>query len=118
MLVTQSFELGVLDGIRLGLTDVAAIGRERTAFTAAAEDTPDAVLDGPVTGSVIGILEPTGKTAVARWTRLLMADGLPCRQKVEGAVFDDDLRGGWVLTDEDDPNQPTTLARIELAGFV
>jgi uncharacterized protein DUF6929 len=106
-LATQSFELGALDGVRLAFTDVAA----------AAEATADAVLDGPVAGSVIGFIETRRRTSTARWTRLLEADGLPSRHKVEGLVIDEDLRGGWILTDADDPTLPTTLARIELDGF-
>jgi hypothetical protein len=115
-LATQLFDLGALDGVPLGLTDVAASSCEHELFAAAAEDTADAVLDGPVAGSVIGIIE-TGETPAARWTRLLEGNGLPCRHKVEGLVVDDDLRGGWVLTDADDPTLPTMLARIELDGF-
>jgi uncharacterized protein DUF6929 len=116
-LATQSFELGALDGVRLAFTDVAAIADERTVFAAAAEETADAVLDGPVAGSVIGFIETRRRTSTARWTRLLEADGLPSRHKVEGLVIDEDLRGGWILTDADDPTLPTTLARIELDGF-
>jgi hypothetical protein len=116
-LATQSFHLGTLDGVPLGLTDVAAGSHERSLFAAAAEDTADAVLDGPVAGSVIGILGATRETPRARWARLLEDNGLPCRHKVEGLVVDDDLRAGWVLTDADAPTLPTVLARIELDGF-
>jgi hypothetical protein len=44
----HSFDLGTLDGIRLSLTDAEALGGNRTAFAATAEDTADTVLDGPV----------------------------------------------------------------------
>ncbi len=129
----QWFELGELDGVPLGFTD-AVVSAGRTLFVAAAEDTVDAVADGAVTGSVIGAIGAigaTGKTgvtgmtgvtagsgtAVARWTRLVAADGTPWRYKVEGIAIDEDLRGGWILTDADDPTIPTVLGRIELTGF-
>jgi hypothetical protein len=126
-LAAQWFELGDLDGVRLGFTDAAATAR-RTLFVAAAEDTEDAVADGAVTGSVIGVIEVSAvsgaigaigasSSTLARWTRLVGADGTPWRYKVEGIAIDEDLRGGWILTDADDPAISTVLGRIELAGF-
>jgi hypothetical protein len=117
----QWFELGDLDGVRLGFTD-AAVAADRTLFAAAAEDTADAVADGAVTGSVIGVINLIGahgraNPAEPRWTRVLGADGSPWRCKVEGIAIDEDLRGGWILTDADDPAIPTVLGRIELGGF-
>jgi hypothetical protein len=117
VLATQSFELGSIEGIRLELTDVAAVSEQRAVFTAAAENTIDAVLDGPITGSAIGIFEAARGTLTARWTRLIGRHGRPYREKVEGLVVDDDLRGGWVLIDPDDPRLPTELARVDLKGF-
>jgi len=97
VLAVQRFDLGVLDGVSLGITDVAALGDERLVFVAAAEDTADAVSDGRVMGSVLGVLTTDGARTLARWTRLLAADGRPLRRKVEGLVIDADVRGGWVL---------------------
>jgi hypothetical protein len=118
LLAVRTFDLGRLDGVRLGFTDVTALDARRGAFIAAAEAAPDAIADGPVTGSVVGLLE----TAVdgrmrARWTRLVDADGRPCPYKVEGVTVDRDSRGGWLLTDSDDPRVPAALLRIELRGF-
>jgi hypothetical protein len=117
----QRFELGELDGVRLGFTDAAAAA-DQMLFAAAAEDTVDAVADGAVTGSVIGVLGQIGARGRAgreqpRWARVLGADGSPWRFKVEGIAIDEDLRGGWILTDADDPAIPTVLARVELRGF-
>ncbi len=47
---------GELDGVPLGITDISALSGGRILYTAAAEDTADAVRDGQVSGSVIGIL--------------------------------------------------------------
>jgi hypothetical protein len=113
-LATQTFDLGSLDGVGLAFTDAVAVSAHRVIFAAAAEDTPDAIADGPVTGSVLGILEDPGN---ARFTRLIAADGTPCRSKVEGLAVDDDLQGAWILTDPDDPRRPTELGRVELRGF-
>src|SRR5690606_8941998 len=98
--------------VKLGFTD-AARAAGRTVFVAAAEDSADAIADGPVSGSVIGVLE----SASARWARIVAADGTPWRFKVEGVSVDEDLRGAWILTDADDPAIPTMLGRIELTGF-
>lgn len=117
VLAVQLFELGTLEGIRLGFTDVAALPDRRTVFLAAAEDAPDAIADGPVSGSVVGLLEPGAKTVGARWTRLLGNDGQPSPYKVEGVAIDGDLRGGWLLTDSDDARVPAMLLRVELRGF-
>ena len=113
-LATQTFDLGELDGVRLAFTDAVAVSSRRALFAAAAEDTPDAIADGPVTGSVLGLLE---EPASARFTRVIGPDGAPCRLKIEGLAVDDDLRGAWVLTDPDDPGRPTELGRVELRGF-
>jgi uncharacterized protein DUF6929 len=116
-LALTTFELGALDGVRLGFTDVAALRDGRSAFIAAAEDAPDAIADGPVAGSVVGLLEPDARGVTARWTRLVGMDGQASAHKVEGIVIDSDLRGAWLLTDSDDERVPAALLRVELAGF-
>ena len=117
VLAVQAFELGSLEGVRLGFTDVAALRDGRSVFLAAAEDAPDAIADGPVLGSVVGLLEPSASRIGARWTRLIGSDGRPSPYKVEGVLVDRDVRGGWLLTDSDDPRVPAMLLRIELRGF-
>ena len=117
-IVAVTFELGEIDGVRLGFTDVAALRDERAAFLAAAEDAPDAIADGPVAGSVVGLVETSARGGVAaRWTRLREGDGRPSSHKPEGLTIDADLRGGWLLTDEDDPHVPAALLRVALEGF-
>lgn len=113
VLAVAAFDLGTLDGVALSFTDAAGLGGGRCVFVATAEDTPDAVSDGPVAGSVVGLVEARS----ARWARLVYADGLPSADKVEGIALDDDRRGAWILTDADDPTRPALLGRVELAGF-
>ncbi len=117
VLDARSFDLGELGGIRLTLTDAALISERRTAFVATAEDTADAVLDGPVAGSAIGVVEDWPDHPAARWTPLLESRDRLWPHKVEGFVLDADLRGGWLLTDADDPRRPALLGRVELVGF-
>jgi hypothetical protein len=112
VLRTVAVELGTLAGIPLSFTDAAVIDARRIAFAATAEDAPDAIADGPVAGSVIGVLEDHN---VARWTGLEGPDGALFRAKVEGLVLD--AAGAWVLTDADDPGEPALLGRVVLRGF-
>ena len=93
------------------------IAERRTAFVATAEDTADAVLDGPVAGSAIGVIEEGPDHATARWTPLVESGRRLWPHKVEGFVLDTDLRGGWLLTDADDPRRSAQLGRVELTGF-
>jgi len=105
------WDLGAIDGIPLTFTDAAALPDGRIVYLAAAENTPDAVADGPVVGAAVGIIEGDA----ARWNVLLEADGSPSRRKVEGLALDD-ARGGWLLTDPDDAARPAELCRLELLG--
>ena len=109
----RRYALGVLDGIALGFTD-AAPWRDRILFSAAAEDSPDAVRDGRVTGSVIGVMDPSG---AVRWTPLTDANGAPLAVKVEGLLPDpDDDRRLYVVVDADDPDAASELVEVELEG--
>lgn len=102
-------DLGMVDGLHLGFTDAAPLGRRFTVYLAVAEDTPDGIADGPVAGAAVGILDGAG----ARWNVLQEADGTPSRRKVEGLALDD--RGGaWLLTDPDDAALPAELCRVTL----
>jgi hypothetical protein len=103
--------------VGLGFTDAALLRDGRYVFIAAAEDAPDAITDGPVAGSVVGLLETHARGGTARWTRLAGSDGRPSAYKVEGVAIDADARGGWLLTDSDDRHVPAALLRIELVGF-
>ncbi len=109
-------DLGRLDGVTLGFTDAALLPDGRVIFLAAAEDAPDAIADGPVTGSVLGVLD-AGLTE-ARWTRICQRDGNPYRQKAEGLVVDADGAAGWILTDADDPEIGAELGHLALRGFI
>lgn len=121
ILAVEPYELGQLDGIPLHLTDVAQFPDGRTAFLATAEQTMDAVADGPVAGSVIGLFPEAeaGRQAATRphWARLIDPDGRPSRRKAEGLSLDDDGQAAWILTDPDASDQPAELCRLRLDGF-
>ncbi|MGW6374698.1 DUF6929 family protein [Rhodococcus sp. NPDC055112] len=111
------FRLGTLDGVGLGVTDAAVLSPHRTVFLAAAEQTDDAIADGPVAGAAVGLIDGPADSLSVRWTRLLESDGRPSVRKVEGLTVDDDLRGGWLITDPDDPTRSAELCRVELGGI-
>lgn len=105
------YDLGEIGGCRLGFTD-AALRDGRIFFAAAAEDSPDAIQDGPVAGSTIGVIDGDG----GRWALLREADGAPFTGKVEGLW----MRGAtsaWIVVDRDDPERPSELCEVELGGF-
>jgi hypothetical protein len=106
------YDLGRAGGVPLGFTDATPQGGARMLYLAVAEDTPNAVADGPVVGAAVGILE--GQEA--RWAPLVEADGAPSLRKAEGIAMDPDGRCGWLVTDPDDPSRPAELCRLELSG--
>jgi hypothetical protein len=100
------YDLGSIDGVRLTFTD-AALYDGAVLFCAAAEESPDAVEDGPVAGSALGVIR--GGTLV-RTIPLLDADGTPLRDKVEGIAVDpDDARRLWLVADHDDVDRASDL---------
>ena len=107
------YDLGTLDGVPLGFTD-AALWRGATLYTAAAEDSPDAVRDGRVAGSVIGVIDHGGAT---RWAPLTDASGRLFDGKVEGVVVSREA-SDWlfVVVDADDPDAGSLLCTVRLGG--
>jgi len=102
----REMPLGTLDGVALAFTDGTALEGGHWLFTAAAEDTRDSYLDGACRGSLVGLVDPRGRTQ-AQWR-------LPGRAKVEGIAaqrLDDGSLGLALVTDADDPTQPAWLLR-------
>ncbi|MCU1693482.1 MAG: hypothetical protein JWM64_2573 [Frankiales bacterium] len=97
----RRYDLGVLGGLRLSATDAVALPGGRVLLSAAAEDTPNAVDDGPVRGSALALLEDDRVLDVAA---LPLLEGVV--QKVEGlGVLSLDDVGARLLAvvDADDP---------------
>jgi hypothetical protein len=115
--VQRVFEvhLGDVGGVPFGFTDGAVTDDGRLAFIACAEDTQDAVDDGPIMGCRFGWLEPDDRTVT--FTTVTDAQGRPTHLKLEGiearqgssSVFD-------VVADMDRGDEPAQIAELVVAG--
>lgn len=103
--------LGDIDGVPLGFTDAAVTADGRMAFIACAEDTADAIDDGPVLGCCFGWLD--AEALVAETTLIVDRDGRPTALKLEGiearpgsaSLFD-------VVADMDRGDEPAQIAEL------
>jgi hypothetical protein len=97
-----TFQLPTIDGCPAGFSG-ATFSQGRLLVTASVENTQDAVLDGEVLGSFVGVVDLSAQTA--RFARLAWADGRAYVGKVEGlAVRQSPGPGRWELllvTDDD-----------------
>jgi hypothetical protein len=104
------YELGEVAGVGLAVTDAIALPDGRVLLSAAAEDTPDAVDDGPVVGAALVLVDGAAVLDVAPVPAV--GGSVP---KVEGLALRE-VRGGEVrllaVVDADDPG--TSSARLEL----
>lgn len=111
------WDLGTVPGERaqvaLTFTDADVDAHGRHWYIAAAEDTPNAIDDGPVVGAAIGMI--AGDHAV--WVPITEPDGSVSCRKYEGLVLDDDLSGAWLVTDPDDESRHAELCRVRLTGW-
>jgi hypothetical protein len=107
------FDLGAIAGVRLGFTDATASGG-RVLYLASAESSPNAIDDGPVCGSQLGVIE--GPLAHARVRAAPLCHGdLPL--KAEGLALDPrDPHRAWIVVDPDDVDRPAELYELELLG--
>jgi hypothetical protein len=105
------YDLGTLDGVALGFTDAALWSSRNTVlFVAAAEDSPDAVRDGRVAGSAIGVIDAAG----VRWAPLLGPDGALYPGKAEGILPPEDGADSLrVVIDPDDHRVAALLCEVE-----
>lgn len=104
--------LGHAGGVRLTFTDGATTPGGALAFLACAEDSPDAVEDGPVTGVAVGLVGD----ADARLTLVLDEAGRPLLDKAEGLAFTSATQA-FVVVDKDDPTIASELLELALKGF-
>lgn len=106
---STTYDLGRAEGVALGFTDAASVG-ERVFYLAAAEASPNAIDDGRVTGSQLGVIDRSGVRAIA-----LSFEGASL--KAEGLAFDPaNPRKAWVAIDPDDVDRPAQLLELELLG--
>ena len=107
------YDLGALEGVPLGFTDAMA-WHGSVLYTAAAEASPDAVRDGPVAGSAVGVIDADAST---RWAPITDPSGALLRIKAEGLVADPASASQiFVVLDADDPAVPSELCTVTLEG--
>lgn len=106
----RHYDLGEVEGVGLAITDAVALPDGRVLLSAAAEDTPNAVDDGPVVATAIALADDEAVLAVAPVPEV---DGHV--HKVEGLALRG-MRDGVVhllaVVDDDDPDTPS--AELEL----
>jgi hypothetical protein len=101
----QEYELGEVEGVGLAVTDAVALGDGRILLSTAAEDTPNAVDDGPVVATALAVVDDQSVLDVAA---LPEVDGEP--HKVEGLVVQETTSDAvrlLAVTDGDDPDAPS-----------
>ena len=96
-------DLGRVAGKAIGFTDACSLD-DRIVFIAAAEASTNAIDDGAVLASIIGVLD-RGELRTAP----LDLDG----KKPEGIAMRD-ANHAWITVDPDDPDMPTTLYQVAI----
>ncbi len=104
LLAITDVTLGTLGGTRLGFTDACWAPDRGLFYSAAAEDSPDAVADGPCAGSVLGHLDDRG--------RVTWSSPLAGALKIEGLWIRS--ADAYLVADADDPATPSPLLRVTL----
>jgi hypothetical protein len=108
----RPYDLGTVDGVGLAVTDAVALADGQVLVSAAAEDTPNAVDDGPVVGAALALLDDDGVLATAA-----LPDAASGAYKVEGLAVRETTTDGLRLlavTDADDPAAPSQLLTLRL----
>ena len=104
-------DLGRVDGTRLTFTDATATP-QGIVFLASAEASPNAIDDGDVAGTAIGLLRPGGTRLMVP---ILDERGRPLKDKVEGIAIDPAVPGkAFVVVDRDDAKAPAELLILSL----
>ncbi|WP_164702888.1 DUF6910 family protein [Modestobacter sp. KNN46-3] len=98
----RSYDLGRVAGVGLAVTDAIALPDGRTLLSAAAEDTPNAVDDGPVVAAALALVDGETVLDIAAVPevegRVHKVEGLALREVEDArvhvlAVVDDDVPG-------------------------
>ena len=106
----RSYELGRVAGVGLAVTDAIALPDGRVLLSAAAEDSPNAVDDGPVVATALALVDDEEVVAVAPIPEV---EGHV--HKVEGLAlqaFDAGQVHLLAVVDDDDPDTPSTAVDL------
>ncbi len=109
----RRYALGQVAGVGLSITDAVTLGDGRVLVSAAAEDTPNAVDDGPVVGAALALLDGGRVAALAS---IEPEEGAP-PPKVEGLAVHSQDAHGLILTavvDVDDPIAPSAWLDVQV----
>ena len=100
----KEHELGQIRGTKLCFSDADTLEDGRIVFSASAESSGEGI-DGEPMGTSIGIMSPDGE--------ILALEPIELETKVEGlaAKMEEGTVAAYMVTDNDDPNQPTALLR-------
>ena len=103
------FDLGQLRGVPLGFSDASPLEDGRLVFTCSAEASGSGQ-DGAVLGSALGIMDSQGEVA--------FLEPVDVEVKIEGmtAMSADDGISVLLVTDADDPSDPSPLLEARLPG--
>lgn len=108
-----AYDLGQIDGVPLAITDAAALPDGRIIVSAAAEDAPDAVADGPIVASALGLI--AGERVIDVVSLPQASDGEVW--KVEGLAVRG-TSGGRVellaVVDQDDPQRASLALSLDV----
>jgi hypothetical protein len=108
----RRYDLGAVHGVPLAVTDAVALPDGRILVSAAAEDTPDPVNDGPVVAAALALLDDDRVEDIA----VLPQEG-DAAQKVEGLALESVEPDGvrlLAVVDADDPHTPSTLLHLRV----
>lgn len=109
--IITSYELGEIDGVPLCFTDATTLPDGSIVFTAAAENTSDAYLDGKCMGSIIGVINNQNNLhSTISIDRIIKAEG------VEAQLVNNKIHL-LLVTDADDETAPAQLYAAELSGY-
>ena len=110
----RRYDLGEAEGVGLAVTDAVALPDGRVLVSAAAEDTPNPVDDGPVVATALALLHGDDVLGVAT---LPEVDGAP--HKVEGLALVREPGDGplevLAVVDDDDERAASTALRLRVA---
>lgn len=105
------YELGDIGGVPLCFTDATALPNGVIVFSAAAENTADAYLDGACMGSIIGIINNDGTLHSTKTIdKVVKAEG------IEAQIVNTKVHL-LLVTDADDETTPAQLYSAELLGY-
>jgi len=110
-LVVTPYDLGEIAGVPLCFTDATTLPDGSIVFTAAAENTSDAYLDGQCMGSIIGLISKCGDLhSTIALDKIIKAEG------IEAQLVNNNIHL-LLVTDADDASAPAQLYAAELIGY-